>query len=98
MRFSARQSQVLTLLRLGMTNKGIAQQLRISENTVRDHVSVLLLRFGCKTRTELIALHHSQRELANYPPSFQQRAPIERRQAAGGRRQATDDRRSPPSR
>ena len=89
MRLSPRQSQVLSLLRQGLTNKGIAQQLGNTENTVRDHVCVLLRRFGCKTRTELVALGLDQLELANSPPTFHQRE-----QSTGDRRQATGDRRS----
>lgn len=50
-----REQDVLRLLMTGMTNKQIALALRISDYTVRDHVSALLRKFDASTRTELIA-------------------------------------------
>lgn len=50
-----REQEVLGLLLQGCTNKEIAQQLRISGYTVRDHVSSLLRKNHAKTRAELMA-------------------------------------------
>lgn len=51
-----REQEVLGLLLQGCTNKEIARQLRISDYTVRDHVSSLLRKSRVKTRVELMAL------------------------------------------
>ena len=51
---ACREKDVLELLVLGCTNKKIAQQLRISDFTVRDHVSSLLLKYGVKNRMTLM--------------------------------------------
>ncbi|MDU8500516.1 LuxR C-terminal-related transcriptional regulator [Pseudomonas syringae] len=50
-----REQEVLGLLLQGCTNKEIARQLRISDYTVRDHVSSLLRKNRVKTRAELMA-------------------------------------------
>lgn len=51
---TCREKDVLGLLVLGCTNKKIAQQLCISDFTVRDHVSSLLLKYGVKNRMTLM--------------------------------------------
>lgn len=53
---SSREIDVLNLLVDGATNAEIADQLFISENTVRFHVSNLLKKTECKNRKELTAL------------------------------------------
>lgn len=45
---------MLDLLLQGRTNKKIAQQLRISGFTVRDHVSSLLRKYSVGSRMELV--------------------------------------------
>lgn len=50
-----REQEVLSLLLQGFTNKEIAQRLRISGYTVRDHVSSLLRKNCVKTRAQLVA-------------------------------------------
>nr|WP_313054769.1 LuxR C-terminal-related transcriptional regulator [Pseudomonas lopnurensis] len=57
MKLTTREKSVLQLLLQGKTNKQIAAGLGISDYTVRDHVSVLLRKSDCCTRTELIARH-----------------------------------------
>lgn len=56
-----RERDVLHLLMQGKSNKKIAQELNISDYTVRDHVSSLLRKLGARTRMELIATQPSQR-------------------------------------
>lgn len=47
MKLTSREKEVLDLLMDGRTNKAIAQQLLISDFTVRDHVSSLLPKVWC---------------------------------------------------
>ncbi|GAA2073506.1 helix-turn-helix transcriptional regulator [Microbacterium hatanonis] len=53
---SARERDVLRLLVTGARNRSIAEQLDISENTVKFHVSNLLRKAGAVSRAELILL------------------------------------------
>jgi DNA-binding NarL/FixJ family response regulator len=54
LRLTPKEAQVLSLLKLGLSNKQIAQRLGNSETTVKSHVSSLLEKFGVKGRTELL--------------------------------------------
>ena len=47
-----REMEILTLIALGLTNKKIAQQLVISENTLRTHVRNLYRKLGVNNRTQ----------------------------------------------
>jgi DNA-binding NarL/FixJ family response regulator len=49
-----RQGQVLQLILQGHPNKQIALQLNLSENTVKEYVSEVLLRLGVASRVEAI--------------------------------------------
>lgn len=51
-----RELQVLQLLAQGLPNKGIAQRLGISENTVKYHVASVCARLGAGSRTEAVTL------------------------------------------
>ncbi len=48
-----RQLEVLSLLRSGLSNKGIARKLSISEATVKAHVTTILRVCGVSSRTQL---------------------------------------------
>ena len=52
---SARQADVLNLLLMGQPNKRIAQQLDISESTVKEHVTAVLHKLAVPTRAAAIA-------------------------------------------
>jgi DNA-binding NarL/FixJ family response regulator len=52
---SERESEVLALMAEGAGNREIAGRLRISENTVKFHVSSILNKLGAATRTEAVA-------------------------------------------
>ena len=56
-----RERDVLLRLARGKTNKQIAQDLAISDFTVRDYVSRLLEKFGVANRRAL-AVRHLERE------------------------------------
>jgi DNA-binding NarL/FixJ family response regulator len=51
---SARQREVLALLAVGKSNHEIAASLSISEETVKVHVSVILMRLGVRDRTQAV--------------------------------------------
>ena len=49
-----REKEILTLLVEGLTNKGIAERLTLSNPTVHFHVSNILNKLGVSKRTEAI--------------------------------------------
>jgi NarL family two-component system response regulator LiaR len=51
-----RERGVLALLAQGLSNKGIAAQLNISEYTVRNHVSQIIAKLGVANRSEAAVL------------------------------------------
>jgi len=53
---SARELEVLALIRDGNKNKQIADQLTISENTVNFHIKNLVDKLGAKDRTHAVAI------------------------------------------
>jgi two-component system, NarL family, response regulator YdfI len=52
---TARESEVLTMLAEGTSNKEIAARLNISDHTVKFHVSSILAKLGATTRTEAVS-------------------------------------------
>lgn len=51
---SQREKEIVSLIRLGLTNKQIGERLFISEKTVSNHLIRINQKTGAKTRTELI--------------------------------------------
>ena len=51
---SERESEVLAMMAEGAGNREIAARLKISENTVKFHVSSILNKLGAATRTEAV--------------------------------------------
>jgi DNA-binding NarL/FixJ family response regulator len=49
---TSRQKRVLNLLAAGLSNKGIARELEISEITVKAHVSLILKKLGVANRVQ----------------------------------------------
>lgn len=52
---SGRQLEILTLVANGLSNRDIAQQLQISSNTVRDHLSEIMLRLEVNNRASAVS-------------------------------------------
>jgi len=50
---TGRELEVLEMISEGLANKEIAWKLRISEKTVKSHVSAILGKFGLESRTQL---------------------------------------------
>jgi DNA-binding NarL/FixJ family response regulator len=55
LQLSARQAQVLDWILAGESNRQIADLAHLSEGTVKNHVSTLLLLFGVRSRAQLIS-------------------------------------------
>lgn len=53
---SDREREVLRLLVAGASNKGVAQQLHLSENTVKAHISHIFNKLGVQSRAEAVAV------------------------------------------
>ena len=54
-RLTRRQADVLERILAGHSNRQIAEQTRLSEGTIKNHVSALLLMFGVRSRAQLIS-------------------------------------------
>ncbi|MDN7123208.1 response regulator transcription factor [Nocardioides sp. ChNu-153] len=61
------QQRILALVGRGMTNREIADELFLSEKTVKNHITHLLARLGVKRRTQA-ALIAAQMRLTDPPP------------------------------
>lgn len=61
-RLTGREAQVLECLQHALSNKGIANQLRLSENTVKMHLRSIMRKLSVKNRTEA-ALSFSSRNI-----------------------------------
>jgi len=55
LQLTARQAQVLDWILSGLSNRQIADMAHLSEGTVKNHVSTLLLLFGVRSRAQLIS-------------------------------------------
>lgn len=53
-RVTPAEQKVLTLMLEGSSNGAIASRLSISRRTVEGHVSALLQKTGCHSRTQLV--------------------------------------------
>jgi two-component system, NarL family, response regulator YdfI len=51
-----REIEILGLLAEGLANKEVAMRLRISEHTIKFHISSILEKMGAATRTEAVTL------------------------------------------
>jgi two-component system nitrate/nitrite response regulator NarL len=51
-----RETEVLNLVAEGLSNKLIAERLKISEHTAKFHVNAILNKFDAETRTEAVVL------------------------------------------
>ena len=51
---SPAEQRVLALLLQGNSNRSIAAQLRLSPRTIESHVTTMLEKTGCRSRTQLV--------------------------------------------
>jgi len=59
---SPAQHEVLAELIDGRTNVQIAKRLRLSDKTVKNHISHILTKTGCSTRLEVTVKVYKERE------------------------------------
>lgn len=55
-----RETEVLALLELGLQNKNIADQLRLSEHTIKLHIHRIISKLGASNRTQAVAIYQSR--------------------------------------
>ena len=53
---SSRELEVLRLLVAGASNRQVAQQLQLSENTIKTHISRIFAKLGVQSRAEAVAV------------------------------------------
>lgn len=63
---SSREQQVLKLIGTGCTNREIAQQLHITEGTVKTHVTNILNRLNLSNRSQIAIYAYSTRQYYGY--------------------------------
>jgi two-component system, NarL family, nitrate/nitrite response regulator NarL len=72
---SPREQDVIRWLVAGLTNRGIARELRISENTVKNYLFRIFNKLGVSSRVEVVLYAASQRRAASTSyPAAQSRA------------------------
>lgn len=60
-----RETEILSLMREGLTNKQIANRLHISVHTVKNHVHNLLVKLGAQSRAEAAYMHSQSLQYAS---------------------------------
>ena len=63
--FTGRERQVLAALLRGMSNKVIANELNLSQNTVKSHISRIMHKLHAKNRTEAVVLSQHSAHFTN---------------------------------
>lgn len=63
-----RENEVIELIIAGKTNKGIGEQLFISEKTVKNHIYNIYKKLGIKSRFELMSLFNKKPFIRNSKP------------------------------
>jgi two-component system, NarL family, response regulator YdfI len=53
---TARETEILTLLSQGLTNKAIASQIHLSEHTIKFHLAMIFEKLSASSRTEAVAI------------------------------------------
>jgi len=67
-RLTARERQVVALLSEGLSNKEIAVWLGVAVHTVKSHVHNVLEKLALRSRLEVVAFTHAERETDELGP------------------------------
>ena len=62
---SRREKQIVDALLAGCTNKEIAQQLGVSDQTIKNQLTTLYKKVGVSSRLELVVLAMERRDKQN---------------------------------
>ena len=62
---SKREYEVLCEIALGLSNQEIAEKLFVSENTIKTHVSNILMKLDAKRRTQAVQIAKTLRIIAS---------------------------------
>lgn len=62
---SPRETRIIELISEGLTSRSIASELGLATGTVKNMISVLLLRFGFQKRTQLVTLMHEANQISS---------------------------------
>lgn len=84
---SARQREIMDFVARGLTNKEIAQQLGLTDGTVKQHLAAIFPKLGVRNRTWAVAMWHQ----AAGEPTEPQAAASQRRVAAPPAQAISDD-------
>jgi len=72
---SNREVDILNLMAQSLTNRDIAHILKISEQTVKNHVTSILKKMKANNRTQAALLAHKQNLLQDKPPAMDSSTP-----------------------
>ena len=64
---SRREKQIVDALLAGCTNKGVAQQLGVSDQTIKNQLTTLYRKVGVSSRLELVLWAMEHRDKRNRP-------------------------------
>ncbi len=67
---TAREIDVLRLISRGRSNRDIAAELRITENTAANHVRSILIKTGAANRTQVAMMAVSRRWVDDHAGEF----------------------------
>lgn len=56
-KLTVREHEIVHLVSSGMSNREIAKQLNISEETVKRHISNIFDKLGCSNRVEMVQMY-----------------------------------------
>ena len=64
-RITSAENRILELMRQGLTNREIADELKRSVFTVKAHVEHILAKTGARNRTHACAIYFGDRSIVN---------------------------------
>jgi len=61
-----RELEILKLVSEGDANKTIAEKVKLSEQTVKNHISIILTKLGANNRTHAVSIAVKEHLLPSY--------------------------------
>ncbi|MGX9147837.1 response regulator transcription factor, partial [Mesorhizobium sp. 128a] len=75
-----RETDILSLVAEGLSNKEVAARLSLQEKTVKHHMTRVLAKLNVRNRTEAALLMRGAAERGSQPCAFKVKAPLSRPQ------------------